>query len=374
MKKLLPIVIFASAPWVAQAGSPTDQTGSGATSGTSSGSQDASTGGSPSSNTDGGPDSGSASPEAGTSTSDSSTLYSVPDIPALSAINATSNKIDRPASATGLAASLANIIDTDGTVKSGVGIEVSPHAFGIDRTWSWFQYRHDWWRRVLSQSALSVGTIKASQTSMTSGADTTAAVGLRVVLWDQSDPLLRPSYRYAVKFARDHCPDEGNPQAVAECRTKTFNSFDHWEDAPWNAGSLFAAFAETWDFADSTLGSHKLTTLSSWVAFGLPIGSWGQFTLGTVWDHGWYTADHLSVASRLRLGDKKVRAVFDETWFARRDPNTPYARWAAGGEFQVLNGAWLTVSVGTDLGGMTSQNISVLSSVKWGFSPSPSWQ
>jgi hypothetical protein len=318
------------------------------------------------------PSAGSAESAGSADTSASSTLYTVPDIPALTAIDATGNKIDRPVSASGLAASLSNVIDSAGAVRSGVGIEVSPHGLGVDQTWTYYQYRHDWWRRTLAQSAMSFGTSKTSATPTSMGTDMKAAIGVRVVLWDQSDPLLEASYPRCVAFAEDTCRDRAAdaPEVQAQCKKAAYDSCGLWVTVPWNAGGVFVAGAQTWDFADGNLKSLKAETTSAWAAASVPLLSWGQLTGGLAWEQGWHaTADKLSVAVRARAGGTKYRFTADGTWFAVREMATAWASWAAGGEIQLSNGAWLTISAGTDLGGPTDEHVSLLSSIKWGYSP-----
>lgn len=311
--------------------------------------------------------------------------YTVPDVPALTILGATSNKIDRPASASELGASAAQVIGADGTVQSGAGVEFSLRTFGVGKSWNYYQYKHDWWRRMLSQSALSFGTAASTPpaasggTASSSNSDVRAAIGARIVLWDQSDPLLSPSYSSAVNYARGKCPDDSNPadpQKVVDCRQAAFNEFSSWKEPQWNAGGIFIAGALSGLFADSKIQNHTWDDLSIWGAGSFPILSFAQLALGAVYDHKFNpSSEQLAFAARFRVGSTRFRGTGDITVCAEKPDSEPRGKWAAGLEVQVTSSAWFTANAGTDFGGPpgTGGKFSLLSGIKWGYSSKPSW-
>jgi hypothetical protein len=303
--------------------------------------------------------------------------YSVPDIPAMTILNATSNKIDRPASASELGAAVSQVIGADGTVQSGAGIEFSLRTFGVGKRWTFDQYRRDWWRRTLSQSAFSFGTAAATAGTGTPSAttDARAAIGVRIVLWDQADPLLSRPYLLAADYARSQCRDANDPN-VAKCREDAFNRFDGWTDPPWNGGGAFLAGALSGLFADSKIQNHAWDDLSIWGAFSFPILSFAQLAIGGVYDHQFNASSNLLAgAARLRIGSKWFRGTGDVTVYAEKPDSQPRGVWAAGVEVQVTSTAWLTANAGTDFGGPsgTGGTFNLLSGIKWGYSSKPSW-
>jgi len=310
-------------------------------------------------------------------------LLSVPDVPALSALDATSNKIDRPDSASGLTAAISNAFNRDGTLNAGVGVEVSPHLFGVDKSWSYSEYTGSdasaFFRRLVTQSALSFGTGKIDETATTStttmmaNADVRAAVGWRIVLINHADPLLAPGYAGRVEWARAQCQDKPDAD-VQQCRVDSANAYKGTVVVPWNAAGLYIAGAESWRLTESKLNHAAKDTLSNWIAGALPLGDVGQLAVGASWDHVWAAKDTVVIAARLRLGGDHYRFTGDGTWFAKRaDDTAAKGRWAVGLETKLAASGWLVVSAGTDLGGANKNEVSILSSLKYAFSPTPSF-
>lgn len=305
-------------------------------------------------------------------------ITSVPDVPALTALDATSNKLDRPDSGKSLAAAFATALDRDGTIKTGIGIEIGLRALRLDKKWTYRDYVDSYVKKVLSRSAISIGTSKNSASTEDTIAgtvpDTQGAVGVRIVLWDGSDPLLAPGYVAKAEWARTECRDKKKLE-FPECLVKKADEYTGSIEPPWNAGGLYLALVETWNFEESKLKKADADFLHTWVAGALPICKWGQFAFGGVWKHPWAedTKDTLSIAARLRFGTPKTRFIGDGTWFARRPDADPEGRWAAGIEVKVAGAGWLTLSAGTDLGGDSSSAVTLLSSLKYGMSPTPSF-
>lgn len=124
--------------------------------------------------------------------------YVIPDAPALTILDATASKLERPGSARELGVSLANIVGKDGTIKAGLAVEITAAVFGLPDRWSYYQYRRDYWRRLLVRSGLSVGTAAGGGSDvMGAASDTRLGIGARIVLWDETDPLLDTNQGWA---------------------------------------------------------------------------------------------------------------------------------------------------------------------------------
>ena len=310
---------------------------------------------------------------AGSNTQDGVALLSVPDIPALTALDATSNKLDMPDSASGLGAALANIIAADGSIRSGAAIEISPHAFGVDKKWTYYEYRSSLWRRILAQSSLSIGTSTgAGASAMGTSADTRAAIGARIVIFNDADPLLSADYANAVAWVQAACKDITPAPAKLACEVQKRSEYKPVA-VPWNAGGLFVATAATFDFPEGQPKNIAGDTWVTWAAGAVPLWDFAQLAGGLVWDHGWSTEDKLAIAARLRLGGSRFRFTGDGAWFAKRAEGTPSGHWAVGAEIQLTSTSWLTLSVAEDIGGAMQPPMSLLSSIKYGFSQKASW-
>jgi hypothetical protein len=198
---------------------------------------------------------------------------------------------------------------------------------------------------------------------------------VRIVFWDQSDPLLTKPYADAAAFARKQCPDDNDPN-VATCRQNAYNKYDGWKDPVWNAGGAFLAGALSGLFADSKIQNNAWDDLGVWGAGSLPIGSFAQLAAGAAYDHRFNPSSNLlAFAARLRAGSTRFRGTGDVSVNAVKPESQPRGKWAAGVEVQVTSTAWLTANAGTDFGGPsgTGGTFSLLSGIKWGYSSKPSW-
>lgn len=108
-----------------------------------------------------------------------------PDNLAASALGIGPDDVSAIRTGTALASNLLSGIGADGEIKGALGMSVSPFALGasVDE----FQYRQNYWDRLLARSGASFALSQGE----TEGSDGSIAVGVRTVLFDRGDVLTR---------------------------------------------------------------------------------------------------------------------------------------------------------------------------------------
>jgi hypothetical protein len=298
--------------------------------------------------------------------------FSVPDMPALTALDATASKIDRPASTKEISAALSNAYK-DGALQSGVAVEVNARAFGYGKKLGYFKYRNDPFARALSNSALSFATSAAAAPDsmmMTTASDVRASIAARIVIWDQADPLLDKSYLASVDYAREACKDK----PVAErtmCEANAQNEYSTWEDPRWNSGGAFLAAALVERFGEGKLKQDDFERVALWAAIGVGPTSWSHIALGASAELVDDADDTIRGSTRIRVGGKRIHATIDASISAKKPDADERGRIGVGLEFKVAENTWLTANASTPFGTPgADESTSLLSSIKWGSKPS----
>ncbi|MGI4873100.1 MAG: hypothetical protein ACRYFX_18225 [Janthinobacterium lividum] len=120
--------------------------------------------------------------------------YAMPEVPALTFIDAGSPKISRPVTPRALATELVNAIDTAGRVQQGLAIAVAPAAL-LGKAVTLADYQHNYGQYLISNAQVSLGTVRVAGTT---GA-TDLGLGLRLTLFDGSDPMRSTTYTDSVR-------------------------------------------------------------------------------------------------------------------------------------------------------------------------------
>lgn len=314
--------------------------------------------------------------DASTSPAGASAPLTVPDIPALTALGSTASDIDRPGSTSEIGAAVSNLYK-GGTVQSGIAIEINLRAFGLGKDWTFLEYQRDWWRRALSQSAISIGTASSANAMDMSVTDIRTALGARVVLWDESDPLLDESYADAAGHARSACRDRPVTEKPA-CEKAAYDTYAaemaHWKAPRWNGRGAFVGLAAIEAFRGGALKEHDFEASRVWAAGGLGIGDSFHAAAGITWVAADHAADDVTVAARLRYGNARFRGTLDGAYFVLARGEAAKGKAGVGFEFRLTPSTWLTATAAAEVGASDSPDIiDLLSSIKWGTSEKPSW-
>lgn len=305
--------------------------------------------------------------------------YLPPESPALTLLGAATTTVDQPGNPAAFGAALANLITPQGTVRSGVTIEISTRAFGITNLWNAHQYANSWWRQFVSRISLSLAT-----TSETAAMGTTPTVrlafGLRLVFLNEADPFLNATYRRTAgerlrtTEAYDRCRRAHPTTVDTDCATEVADRIDAASvtdvatlAAPWNAGGLALATASSFRFEQARLSNADDDLFSTWLTGALRLWRWGQIAGAVTWRHDFASHDNeLALAARLRIGTSDFRGTVEGAWSpVHADNATSYGRLSVGTEVRLSSQTWLSASIGGDFGPDTSPgSLFVLSNLK----------
>jgi hypothetical protein len=306
-------------------------------------------------------------PETPANIEDAVLGFVAPDAPALTALGASNAVVERPGNTAAVGAALANLITADGKLRTGLAMEITPRAFGFNPTTS--EYLHHYGKRVVSRLALSVATVSETQVASIEGSRAARlGIGVRLALWDQSDPYLLPAYKLAVAKAREECRNvdlSTNETALIDCLRTRYEKLAADLAPSWNGGGLVVALAQTLRFENAELDHTKADTLQSTVALALPLEHWGQVNFAGAYVYNYSPAQSdLIGALRIRVGGASFRGAAEIAYFARglRESPKDSATASLGFEIKVNDTLWLQATVGGDL---SDGKIFSLGNIKW---------
>lgn len=291
------------------------------------------------------------------------TKYAVPDAPALTLLNGSSNNILKPGSVKDLAVGFSEFINDKNQISlpKSFAVEVSPGLLINGKNLSIQQYREN---TLLYRLRLSIAT---SRTQNNSNA-TDLAFGLRITLSDNSDLRLQDNYvKDATALAEelndiiDKAREKLGPGAdiktieasseFVETRKKLLEKLNEkWSQDTWNKNISEVAFAVKTSSKDSLAKNLLLTKLAAWYSSAYAIEDWGQLVIGA---NACYEKDLLtnkfksagSLAARFYAGTNnyKVFMQFEGTMVEENKSN-----WLldSGLEFRVEDKLWAEFSAG----------------------------
>jgi len=278
--------------------------------------------------------------------------FVAPEAPALTALGAATATIERPGNTTEVGVSLANLVSAEGTVRSGVALELTPRALGYEPTTS--AYVNDYSARLLSRLAFSIATVSETQPGAQSPKSAVRlGFGVRLALWDESDPYLLASYVAAVDDARAAC--EAIDKLVLgeweRCLAREYVKRASFAPA-WNGGGFVLALAQTLRFDQARFKRGEAEATQAFAALALRVQRWGQLNLAAAYVQRYApSASDLIAAVRGRFGGESFRGTAELSAYFTDLGEAAHQQLKAalGFEVRVARGLWLQASVGGDL-------------------------
>jgi hypothetical protein len=304
--------------------------------------------------------------------------YVIPDAPAFTILNVTPATIDRPATLTKLGAALANVLTDKGVVRSGVALEVSLRALGVADESTFYKYSSDPLTRFVARTAFSLATVSDSATAMTP-AQTRLGFGVRLVVIDDSDPLLDPAYEADAEHAEKECQEKagGDPDKEMRCQADTYSKMKPKPKARWNYGGLSLGAAQSLVFQEARIKDGKADLFGGWVAVGFGLSTWVQQSFGAKYVRNFLSDAHtVTLSGRTRVGTERFRASVEVSGNINdpSDQDLPLAQATLGTELKLSDSLWLTANLGAAINDASDvASLFALSNVKWNFETKPSW-
>lgn len=309
---------------------------------------------------------------------------SVPTIPALTFISSDPSTVSRPSGVKKLAASLYNAIDEESRVKQGLAIEVKLSEY-LPIAVSPEDYRRNFLKYVYYNTQASLGTVA------TAGDDvgTDLGWGLRMTLYDHSDPMANKAYLNEFEQVMLRCAapafpgDQQSAEEIAECMSGADRPVkEDFARAFWNAGWLALAYAGGSRLSGSRLSGGTSIGHQVWLAGGVPLQHWGQLNYIARWAHQFndriahYTQE-AELGAKVLLGGStfNVYGEFGYTPLINKDALRAVEmaevdevfKWTLGVEFRLTTGVWVVTGIGEQASRIVGQaGPQVLSGLRFG--------
>ena len=330
--------------------------------------------------------------------------YAVPEIPAVTFLDASAANIARPTTPKDFVATLANGVDGDGRARQGFALEASPFAIlpGFQVTLA--DYRRSRLKYALANLLLSVATVQtAGDTSSTD-----LAYAARTTLVDRGDPMRDTAFLRAFGDSMLACapptalpaslvPFPGQPDTMAVARAallaaraveqraclagRPVEMARAYVRAHWNAARVSAALAYGERLPGSRLAARTATGHRLWAVAGVPLGTIAQGVGYVDWtrtrrDGATPPYGAVTYGARVNVGGARVNGFYE--LLARQVSDAPpgvrghQRAWSGGLEFLAVNDVWISTGFGERfLERAAPERVVVLANVRWGIATKP---
>jgi hypothetical protein len=318
----------------------------------------------------------------------------VPELPALSVLGVTPDKVTRPGNGRELALAILQGIDENGNPQNGLAIDLAPYLLFFGNDISHSHYRENWLCRFASHIQLSLGTAKGQGENDKS---IRMAAGLRASIFDSGDPRRDTALDSCIGKAQDRVlnkhrrpiPPDASAEAIADsaktieketeaevqkCREK------HSRESS-SKPALDIGFSPLWISEDGQTKNLKFGGIAAWSSFKAGIG--GFLAVASVQyksrdrkldpegTEALVEGSSLSGGIKARYGNASsgfltqvVYTSFDQQGRNRDDQ----VLYSIGGEIAVAKNLWLETVIGSTGGKEGNGSAFVSSQFKWGLS------
>jgi len=300
-------------------------------------------------------------------------VASAPESPAFTFLGVSPTHISQPGAVRELGAAMLSAIGEDGRVRQGFALEVTPWSLVPGLTVSLRDYQGSWAKYVLANTQLSVGTARAAG----SDAATDLSAGIRLTLFDATDPMRDRAFTQAVAEALRACT--GGPttteEEIAACADETMARLYAERTADrWNAARLSIGAAAGMRFENSLVTERDYSGVQVWGAGSLPLAGFGQVIGQASYRHtpalgAAASSDVIAYGGRAVLGGARFGAFGELVGEARTvgDVEEDSWVWSAGAELRIAPQLWLSTGLGTRFDALTGDDRAiVLANIRWG--------
>lgn len=303
--------------------------------------------------------------------------YAVPESPAFTFLNVTPAEISRPGSVRAFGAAVLDGISASGEIKQGLALDFAPWTYlpGVSITLRDYQTNPVLY--ALANTQTSLATARAAGDS----ADTDLAFGIRVTLFDRTDPMADTAYtnelrrRIAAKceiIIFDEDEDLATRRTCLSTVTREWQNTWRDERSRWNGSSLAVAFAGGGQLNESLIGQAHWGGASAWVT-----GSVGVGTSGLVVGQLRYQAGEDEAPAGFSYGARgfvgtRVANAFLEIVRDDRVENSAGLNWTGGLEFRAADRLWLSTGLGSRASDTDDERRTVLiADMRWNIADAP---
>jgi hypothetical protein len=313
----------------------------------------------------------------------------IPDAPAFTFLNATPTSISRPGTARDFGVALGNGINESGQVRQGLAFDVGVWQFirGVRITSA--DYRASTAKYALYNTQFSLGTARSAGDS----ASTDLAIGIRTLLFDNSDPMKSAEFLTEIRPLQQKCGEPkkdagGNdvlptPEDEQRCIGEVnVAARERWFKANWNSTALALAVAAGSRLEDSRATRQEWNGWSGWLVGTFGLGASGLVSYQARYDDRVdFENDEahrrtLTFGARAAAGSPVLNAFLELLGTTQLKPSSEgpkHAKWSGGVEFLAAQGLWVSTGFGNSYAPATKSGDRVLliANIRWNVSQGP---
>jgi hypothetical protein len=350
-----------------------------------------------------GPGASSASADSTAVNREQATLggyFAVPEIPAVTFLDASSAKVTRPVTPRDFVAALVESVDEDGRVQQGFALEGALSLVPAFRP-TQDQYMSGGLPYVLANTLISIATVQSSGDT----ADTEVGIGARAVLIDRGDPFRNRGYTTrlgaALRSCRPRTPPENLPQpgqqqseaqrvALEEelrarrevqlaCLADVTDKLAREAAATnWNTLRVTVAYATRIRLEESKLSERTHSGDRYWAVASYPLARAVQ-AIGYV-DYTHHRRqddvdafDAWTYGGRVNGGGATLNFFYEVLGERRADApagvRSQSSSWSAGIEFLATEGLWISTGFGERAQeALQPDRTVIIANIRWGLS------
>lgn len=312
-----------------------------------------------------------------------SNFYSIPDIPALDFLSSDPDNISKPSTTRELVTSLYNALDEDGKVKQGLALEIKP-SYLLNIPVNLQDYQDDEFKYMLYNTQVSVASLASSGDI----ANTDLSWGVRMVIFDNSDPMSDRDFtnmiaKQFVEGGPDSPESSDEEEELKEMAKIIKEGKKEFVKNHWNASWLAVSYAGGTRLKGSEITEGNSIGHQFLVAGGFRISTFGQLGYQAKWSEELREEtemyfEEFELSSRLTIKGKSTLNFFAEIGYnpllnkedfeSFEEINTERdLSWLGGFEFLITKDLWLNAGVGSEADRFVEGNgIQVLSGIKFG--------
>jgi hypothetical protein len=326
--------------------------------------------------------------------------FAVPEIPAVTFLDASSAKVTRPVTPRDFVAALVEAVDEDGRIQQGFALEGALSLLPAFRP-TQEQYMRGGLPYVLANTLISIATVQSSGDTT----DTDFGIGARAVLLDRGDPFRNREYTTrlgaALRSCRPGAPPENIPQpgqqpseaqrvALEEelrarrevqlaCLADVTDKLAREAAATnWNTPRVTIAYAARIRLEESKLSERTHTGDRYWAVASYPLARAVQ-GIGYV-DYTHHRRvddvdafDVLTYGGRINGGSATLNFFYEILGERRTDApaavRSQSSSWSAGIEFLATEGLWISTGFGERAQeALQPDRTVIIANIRWGLS------
>ncbi len=333
---------------------------------------------------------------------------SVPESPAFTVLGTTPEQVTRPTSPRDFALAVAQGVDKNGKLASGLAIDLNPYMllYGNELSLNAYKEKENHTTRIIANTQVSIGTTQANEDKDKS---LRVGLGLQSTIWDKGDPRMDETFQKCLKDLTDNLFSTPPPslnignkspidEVAKEKRRQEFKNagtpcYNVAAKKNWNKSAWIIGLGSSWHSDDGSTSNMTKSARGLWssVSYGFD-GIPGLENDALLILHGrrllgerapdpnlagaFLEQNSTVYGARIRTGSSDFGTSVESSYTYINyagGVKDHVRRFAIGMEYKISNNTWFVATIGGEGGRQNGVNKSfVLSGLKFGSAAEPS--